>query len=37
MIKDAAESLAGLSVLQLVHENTAAAVLFGVDKIDKEA
>lgn len=37
MIKDAAESLAGLSVLQLVHENTAAAVLFGIDKIDKEA
>lgn len=37
MIKDAAESLAGLSVLQLVHENTAAAVLFGIDKVDKEA
>lgn len=37
MIKDAAEALAGLSVLQLVHENTAAAVLFGIDKIDKEA
>ena len=37
MIKDAAESLSGLSVLQLVHENTAAAVLFGIDKIDKEA
>lgn len=37
MIRDAAESLAGLSVLQLVHENTAAAVLFGIDKVDKEA
>ena len=37
MIRDSAEGLAGLSVLQLVHENVAAAVLFGVDKIDKEA
>jgi len=37
MIRDAAEQLAGLSVLQLVHENTAAAVLFGIDKVDKEA
>ena len=37
MIRDSAEALAGLSVLQLVHENVAAAVLFGVDKIDKEA
>lgn len=37
LVKDAAESLAGLSVLQLVHENTAAATLFGIDKIDKEA
>jgi molecular chaperone DnaK (HSP70) len=37
MLKDSAEALAGLSVLQMVHENTAAAVLFGVDKIDKEA
>lgn len=37
MIRDAAEQLAGLSVLQLVHENTAAAVLFGIDKVEKEA
>jgi hypoxia up-regulated 1 len=37
MIRDAAEQLSGLSVLQLVHENTAAAVLFGIDKVDKEA
>ena len=37
MMRDAAEQLAGLSVLQLVHENTAAAVLFGIDKVDKEA
>ena len=32
MIKDAAESLANLNVLQLVHENTAAAVMFGIDQ-----
>jgi molecular chaperone DnaK (HSP70) len=31
MIKDAAEALSGLSVLQLVHENTAAATMFGID------
>jgi len=37
MLRDAAEQLAGLNVLQLVHENTAAAVLFGIDKVDKEA
>ena len=37
MIREAAEQLAGLNVLQLVHENTAAAVLFGIDKVDKEA
>ena len=30
MVKDAAE-LAGLSVLQLVHENIAASVMFGID------
>ena len=35
LIVDAAE-LAGLNVLQLVHENTAAATLFGVDRIDKD-
>ena len=31
MIKDAAE-LANLRVLQLVHENTAAAVMFSIDQ-----
>jgi molecular chaperone DnaK (HSP70) len=31
MIKDAAEAFANLNVLQLVHENTAAAVMFGID------
>jgi molecular chaperone DnaK (HSP70) len=30
MMKDAAE-LAGLKVLQLVHENTAAATMFAID------
>ena len=38
MIKDAAE-LANLHVLQLVHENTAAATMFAIDhksKIDPE-
>jgi molecular chaperone DnaK (HSP70) len=37
MIIDAAESLADLKVLSLIHENSAAAVLFGIDKVDKEA
>ena len=37
MIIDAAESLAGLKVLALIHENSAAAVLFGIDKVNKEA
>jgi molecular chaperone DnaK (HSP70) len=37
MIKDAAEHLGGLSVLQLVHENSAAAILFAIDKLDPEA
>lgn len=32
MVKDAAENLAGLNVLQLVHENTAAATMFGIDQ-----
>jgi len=31
MVKDAAEALAGLTVLQLVHENNAAATMFGID------
>jgi len=31
MIKDAAEALSGLHVLQMVHENTAAATMFGID------
>jgi molecular chaperone DnaK (HSP70) len=33
MILDAAE-LASLSVLQLLHENTAAATMFGIDRMD---
>jgi molecular chaperone DnaK (HSP70) len=32
MLKDAAEGLAGLNVLQMVHENTAAATMFGIDQ-----
>lgn len=36
MILDAAEQIAGLSVLQLVHENTATATMFGVDRLDTE-
>lgn len=35
MLLDAAD-IAGLSVLQLVHENTAAATMFGIDRLDKE-
>ena len=35
MMLDAAE-FAGLHVLQLVHENVAAAVMFGVDRLDLE-
>lgn len=35
MILDSAE-IAGLSVLQLVHENTAAATMFGIDRMDRE-
>ena len=31
MVKDAAEGMAGLHILQLVHENTAAATMFGID------
>lgn len=31
MLKDAAEGLAGLNVLQLTHENLAAATMFGID------
>lgn len=33
MILDSAE-IAGLSVLQLIHENTAAATMFGIDRLD---
>jgi hypoxia up-regulated 1 len=33
MILDAAD-IAGLSVLQLIHENTAAATMFGIDRLD---
>jgi len=32
---DAAE-LAGLSVLQLIHENTAAATMYGIDRMDTD-
>jgi len=35
MIIEAAE-LAGLFVLQLVPENTAAATMFGIDRLDNE-
>lgn len=35
MMLDAAD-IAGLSVLQLTHENTAAATMFGVDRLDVE-
>jgi len=31
-----AAELAGMSVLQLVHENTAVATLFGIDRMDTE-
>jgi hypoxia up-regulated 1 len=36
MMIDAAE-LAGLSVLQLIHENTAVATMYGIDRLDSEA
>ena len=32
MFRDAAEGLSGLNVLQLVHENTATAVMYAIDK-----
>ena len=35
MMYDAAE-IAGLSILQLVHENTAAATMYGVDRLDQD-
>lgn len=35
MLIDAAE-LAGLNVIQLVHENSAAAVMYGLDRMDTE-
>ena len=35
MLIDAAE-LAGLNVIQLVHENSAAAVMYGIDRLDTE-
>ena len=34
-MNDAAE-LAGLSILQMIHENTAAATMYGVDRLDTE-
>jgi len=37
MVKDAAESLAGLNILQLIHENNAVATMFGIDqKIEQD-
>ena len=37
MVRDAAESLAKLNVLQLVHENTAAVVLWALDnKVEQD-
>jgi hypoxia up-regulated 1 len=35
MVYDAAD-IAGLNVLQLIHENTAAATMFGIDRLDTE-
>lgn len=35
MILDSAD-ISGLSVLQLIHENTAAATMFGVDRLDTD-
>ena len=35
MLIDAA-NLAGLNVVQLVHENSAAAVMYGIDRLDSE-
>jgi molecular chaperone DnaK (HSP70) len=35
MLQQSAE-IAGLNVIQLVHENTAAAVMFGIDRMDTE-
>jgi hypoxia up-regulated 1 len=35
MLVQSAE-LAGLHVVQLVHENTAAATMFGIDRLDKD-
>lgn len=36
MMQDAAE-LAGLFVLQMIHENTAVATIYGIDRMDKDA
>jgi molecular chaperone DnaK (HSP70) len=35
MFLDAAD-LAGVHVIQLVHENIAAATMFGIDRLDSE-
>lgn len=37
MIREAVQSFAGMTLLQIVHENTAAAVLYGIDKVAKDA
>mmetsp|Transcript_4924 Transcript_4924/g.3531 ORF Transcript_4924/g.3531 Transcript_4924/m.3531 type:complete len:114 (+) Transcript_4924:546-887(+) len=35
MMQDAAD-LAGLFVMQLIHENTAAATMYGIDRLDAD-
>jgi molecular chaperone DnaK (HSP70) len=35
MMIDAAE-MAGLYVMQLIHENTAVATIYGIDRLDSE-
>lgn len=35
MVNDAAE-MAGLKVIQLVHENVAALTMYGIDRLDNE-
>lgn len=35
LLKQSAE-LAGLNVIQLVHENTAAATMYGIDRLDAD-
>ena len=37
MVREAVQSFAGMTLLQIVHENTAAAVLYGIDKAGKDS